>query len=286
MVTSFVAFSLVPPPATAQGHTDRTAGTFGPAGAGPVAVRWKVKEGVMKRWYVSDVMTRDVVTVAPGTGYKEIADLMVHRSVSAVPVVDARRRVLGVVSEADLLAKLEYADRVPRHPLAVRRLPEPLRTKASGDTAAELMTAPAVTVAPTETVTRAARLMEAARVKRMPVVDADGRLVGIVSRRDLVRLYTRPDHDIRAAVRDGVMRSLWIDPALLDIRVRDGVVALSGRLDRHSTCAIVVAFTHALPGVVDVVDDLTYDFDDGDIVASRWYRSHPFSGEPEGVEVR
>jgi CBS domain-containing protein len=286
MVTSFVAFSLVPPPPVAQSHTDRPAGTFGSATPWPVGVGWKVKEVVMKRWYVSDVMTRDVVTVPGTTGYKEIADLMVHHVVSAVPVVDDERHVLGVVSEADLLAKLEYADRVPRHPLAARRLPEPLRTKASGDTAAELMTAPAVTVRPTETVTRAARLMESARVKRMPVVDADGRLVGIVSRRDLVRLYTRPDHDIRAAVTDGVMRSLWIDPALLDIRVHDGVVTLSGKLDRRSTGAIVVAFTHALPGVVDVVDELTYDFDDGDIVASRWYRSHPFSGEPEGVEVK
>jgi CBS domain-containing protein len=240
----------------------------------------------MKRWYVSDVMTRDVVTVSPDTGYKDIADLMVHHAVSAVPVVDAHRRVLGVVSEADLLPKLEYADRVPRHPLAARRLPEPLRRKASGDTAAELMTAPAVTVRPTETVTRAARLMESARVKRVPVVDADGRIVGIVSRRDLVRLYTRSDADIRTAVTNGVLRSLWIDPDLLGIQVRDGVVTMSGHLDRRSTAAIVVAFTHALPGVVDVVDELTYDFDDGDIVASRWYRSHPFSGEPEGVQIR
>ena len=74
------------------------------------------------RWYVGDVMTRDVVSVAPTAGYKEIADLMVRRSISAVPVVDAQRQVLGVVSEADLLAKLEYADRVPRHPLTARRM--------------------------------------------------------------------------------------------------------------------------------------------------------------------
>src|SRR5437868_10932028 len=122
----------------------------------------------MKRWYVDDVMTREVVTVAPGMGYKDIADLLVRRSVSAVPVVDAQRHVLGVVSEADLLAKLEYADRVPRHPLAARRVRMD-RQKAAGDTAGELMTAPAVTVRPTETVTRVARLMDAARVKRVPV---------------------------------------------------------------------------------------------------------------------
>jgi CBS domain-containing protein len=112
-----------------------------------------------------------------------------------------------------------------------------------------------VTVRPIETVTRAARLMEAARVKRVPVVDAGGHLVGIVSRRDLVRLYTRPDADIRAAVADSMLRSLWIDPALLGIQVHDGIVTVSGHLDRRSTAAIVVAFTHAVPGVVDVERD-------------------------------
>jgi len=217
----------------------------------------------MKRWYVGDVMTRDVVSVGTTTGYKEIADLMVHHSISAVPVVDADRHVLGVVSEADLLAKLEYADRVPRHPLALRRLRNG-RQKAAGDTAIGLMTAPAVTIPATETVTRVARLMDAARVKRMPVVDEDGRLVGIVSRRDLVRIYTRPDPDILTSVTDGVLRSLWIDPALLDITVRAGIVRLAGHLDRRSTADIVVAFTKATPGVVDVIDKLDCDVDDRD----------------------
>ncbi|OLB80520.1 MAG: hypothetical protein AUI14_06495 [Actinobacteria bacterium 13_2_20CM_2_71_6] len=237
----------------------------------------------MKRWYVDDVMTREVVTVAPGMGYKDIADLLVRRSVSAVPVVDADRHVLGVVSEADLLAKLEYADRVPRHLLATRRLRSG-RQKAAGDTAGELMTAPAVTIRPTETVTGAARLMEAARIKRMPVVDEQDRLVGIVSRRDLVRLYTRPDDEVAQAVADGVLRSLWIDPALLRIRVRAGVVTMSGQLDRRSLAEIVVAFTKATPGVVDVVDELTYDFDDTGATSSGWYHAHPFSAEREQLE--
>ncbi len=238
----------------------------------------------MKRWYVGDVMTREVVTVPAQMGYKEIADLMVRHSVSAVPVVDADRRVLGVVSEADLLAKLEYADRVPRHVLTTRRMKSG-RQKAAGDTAGELMTAPAVTVRATETVTGAARLMEAARIKRMPVVDEQGGLVGIVSRRDLVRLYTRPDSEVRRSVAEGVLRSLWIDPAMLEIRVRSGIVTLAGHLDRRSTCEIVVAFSKATPGVVDVVDELTYDFDDSDVVESGWYRSHPFSAETEHLEL-
>jgi CBS domain-containing protein len=236
----------------------------------------------MKRWCVGDVMTREVVTVAVDMGYKEIADLMVRHSVSAVPVVDADRRVLGVVSEADLLAKLEYADRVPRHLLATRRL-KAGRQKAAGDTARELMTAPAVTVRAGETVTGAARLMEAARVKRIPVVDVDGRLVGIVSRRDLVRLYTRPDREVREAVVDGVLRSLWIDPGLVRVGVRSGVVTLSGHLDRRSLAEIVMSLSRATPGVVDVLDEVTYAIDDIDAVRSDWYRSHPFSAEPEQV---
>jgi CBS-domain-containing membrane protein len=225
----------------------------------------------MKRWYVGDVMTRDVVSVHTTTGYKEIADLMVRHSISAVPVVDGDRRVLGVVSEADLLAKLEYADRVPRHPLAVRHRRNG-RQKSQGDTAMELMTAPAVTIPATGTVTRAARLMDAARVKRMPVVDDDGRLIGVVSRRDLVRIYTRPDPEIRRSVSEGVLRALWIDPAEVDVAVRAGIVTLTGHLDRRSTADVVVTFAKATPGVVDVVDQLICDTDDRDTVRFGWYR--------------
>ena len=206
----------------------------------------------MKRWQVGDVMTRGVVSVPPTAGYQEIADLLVHRSISAVPVVDGSRHVLGVVSEADLLAKLEYADRVPRHALAARRM-RGGRRRAAGDTAAELMTAPAVAIAATATVTRAARLMDAARVKRMPVIDERGRLV---------RMYTRPDADIGAAVTDGVLRPLWIDRRHVRVAVRAGIVTLTGRVDRRSVADILVAFSRATPGVVDVVDELECDVDD------------------------
>ena len=217
----------------------------------------------MKRWYVADVMTRDVVSVGEATGYKQIADLMVQHGVSGVPVVDTERHVLGVVSEADLLAKLEYADRVPRHPLAARGMRVD-RVKAAGDTAGELMTSPAVTVRATDTVTRVARLMDASRVRRMPVVDETGQLVGIVSRRDLVRMYLRSDAEIRTALVDATLRALWIDPAELGIEVRDGIVTLSGRVDRRSTAGIVAAFVKATPGVVDVVDRLSWQLDDRD----------------------
>src|SRR5690242_18784603 len=161
-----------------------------PRASAGVMVEVDAEGGVMKRWYVADVMTRDVVSVGATTGYKQIADVMVQHGISGVPVVDTAHHVLGVVSEADLLAKLEYADRVPRHPLAARGMRVD-RVKAAGDTAGELMTSPAVTVRATDTVTRVARLMDASRVRRVPVVDEAGQLVGIVSRRDLVRMYLR-----------------------------------------------------------------------------------------------
>ena len=234
----------------------------------------------MKRWYVGEVMTRDVVTVPPDLPYKLVADLLVRRGVSAVPVVDATGLVLGIVSEADLLAKLEYADRTPRHPLSARRMRYRSR-KAVGDSAAELMTAPAVTVSVTETVTRAARLMDAAGIKRLPVVDDGGRLLGIVARRDLLRLYTRPDAETRATLADGVLRSLWLDRSTVDIEVVDGVVTLTGNVDRRSTAAVVVGFALGTPGVVDVVDRLTYDEDD----SAHSGRLHPFQVKPQDVDI-
>jgi CBS domain-containing protein len=230
----------------------------------------------MKRWRVEDVMTRDVVTVGTGASYKEIADLLVSRRVSAVPVVDADRRVVGLVSEGDLLPKLEYTDRAPRHPLASRRLRSGVR-KAGGDWAHELMSAPVVTIGPDASVSQAARAMDAARVTRLPVVDADGRLVGIVSRRDLIRLYTRSDDEVRAAVIRDVLPALWVEPGTVEVAVRAGVVTLTGTLDRRSTASIVARVVEATPGVVDVVDRLGYGFDDGDVIEAHWFDAHPFS---------
>jgi len=233
---------------------------------------------------VKDVMTTTVAVVTTETPFKEIVHRLAEHRVAALPVIDAREHVVGVVSEADLLLKEEHPEPRPG-PLFESRRRSTERRKASGALAGQLMTAPAVTVRATETVTGAARLMEAARIKRMPVVDEQGGLVGIVSRRDLVRLYTRPDSEVRRSVAEGVLRSLWIDPAMLEIRVRSGIVTLAGHLDRRSTCEIVVAFSKATPGVVDVVDELTYDFDDSDVVESGWYRSHPFSAETEHLEL-
>ncbi|HEX2356071.1 MAG TPA: CBS domain-containing protein [Micromonosporaceae bacterium] len=212
---------------------------------------------------VRDVMTADVITADPQTPYKEIVDRMARGGVSALPVVDERGHVVGVVSEADLLHKVELAgDEGHRH-LFERRRRRAAREKAAGDSAGEVMSRPAVTIGPDAPLEEAARLMDSERVKRLPVVDPQGALVGVVSRRDLLRMYTRPDDDIRADILDRVVRGiLAVEPPQIDAAVDEGVVTLTGQVNRRSTTEIAVRLAHGIEGVVDVVDRLTYEYDD------------------------
>ncbi|GGM68085.1 CBS domain-containing protein [Dactylosporangium sucinum] len=217
----------------------------------------------MQPLLVRDVMTRNVVTVAPGAGYRRIVDLLVEMGVSALPVTGDDRRVLGVVSEADLLHKVEFNGADVHARLFERRRDRVAKEKAGGETAEQLMTGPAVTVSADATLTRAAQLMEHHRVKRLPVVDDDERLVGVVARRDLLRRYLRDDDEIRGAVIDGVLRGvLWLDPMEVVVAVKEGHVTLAGQVDRRSTAQIAVRLVRALDGVVGVTDDLEWGFDD------------------------
>jgi CBS domain-containing protein len=217
----------------------------------------------MRALMVRDVMTRSVVTVAPDVGYKQIADLLVDTGVSAVPVVDGDRRVLGVVSEADLLYKVEFNGADVHAGLFERRRSRRAKQKAVGETAAELMTSPAVTVAAGVVLTVAAQLMEGNDVKRLPVVDDAGNLIGIVARRDLLRRYLRNDEDIRTDVLEGVLVGvLWLDPIEVEVAVADGHVTLTGKVDRRSTAQIAARLTRGLDGVVGVTEDLEWGFDD------------------------
>jgi CBS-domain-containing membrane protein len=126
----------------------------------------------------------------------------------------------------------------------------------------------------------AAKVMETKRVKRLPVVDERGRLVGIVSRSDLLMVHLRPDAEIRREVREEVLeRALWIDPGVVAVEVDEGVVTLSGRLDRKSSAVIAVRLTESVAGVVEVEDKLEYDRDDTGEAQGRFYRSHPFTAE-------
>jgi CBS domain-containing protein len=213
---------------------------------------------------VQDVMTPEVVVVAPDCGFKRIVDILAESRVSAVPVVDASGVVIGIVSEADLLHKAENRPDMPTTHVFEGRARRESRAKATGRTAGDLMSSPAITIDPSESIVTAARAMERSRVKRLPVVDkASGRLVGIVARRDLLRPYLRPDDEIKDDVAIHVLRdSMWIDPAGIEIVVDDGRVLLRGRVDRRTTAAIAARLVQALDGVVTVDNELTWDFDD------------------------
>jgi CBS-domain-containing membrane protein len=201
----------------------------------------------MSYWLVKSVMTPDVVTVSPRSTYREIVDALVNAKVSGAPVVDATGRVVGVVTEADLLHRIDAV-------------------------AADLMSAPPIMVRPDVSVAAAARVMEGKRVKRLPVVDEHGRLLGIVSRRDLLRMHVRPDNAIRADVYDDVLRrTLWLDPATVRVTVREGVVRLTGTTERRSTAGLLVRLTCDVAGVVDVVDEIDWEYDDSELVGWRGY---------------
>lgn len=217
----------------------------------------------MRSWEVGDVMTADVVTVKEDTPYRKIVDVLAERRVSAAPVVDVDDRVVGVVSGADLLHKVEFVGvEYERRVFASRRRREAL-TKAHGAVARDLMSAPAITVVPGTAITAAAKIMDDAQIKRLPVTDELGRLVGIVARSDLLRVYLRPDAEIKQDVVHEVLeRALWVEPGAVDVAAHAGVVTLTGCTDRRSTAELVVKLTRTVPGVIEVVDQLGFDYDD------------------------
>ncbi|WP_431895249.1 CBS domain-containing protein [Nonomuraea sp. bgisy101] len=219
------------------------------------------------RTRVEDVMTRQVISVDFDTPFKDVAETLIQHGISAVPVVDADGRVAGVISEADLLRKEEFRELFYREgyrpPLRVRRRHRDAERKATGDTAYELMSAPAVSISREATVVAAARLMDEHDLKRLVVRDDDGCLVGIVSRRDLLRTFVRDDEEIAKDVREDVFeRALWNDPSQVTVTVDHGIVTLNGRMDRRSSAAIAARMTQRVNGVVDVVDNLIWDEDD------------------------
>ncbi len=219
---------------------------------------------------VASVMTRDVVTVTEGTPFVEIVRLMSLHKVSALPVVDNDKRVVGIVSEADLLRKEEFLEQRDGQHWFEGRRQRVARAKAAARTAAELMSAPVVTIDPQATVPLAARLLARHGVKRLPVVDEDGKLVGIVSRADLLGMFLRDDEAVRLEVMDEVLlRGLWIEPQTVMVTVADGIVTLSGRLERKSLIGMAVHLTRMVPGVVDVVDRLSFELDDDRIEMPR-----------------
>jgi CBS domain-containing protein len=210
---------------------------------------------------VDRVMTEDVQTVSPETSLRDVAQLLTQRGISGVPVCDTEGRVVGVVSEADVLAKEEGLPLDEPSTLArlVRRSHD--ESKPSATTAGEAMTAPAVTIAPWRSVAAAARMMIELGVNRLPVMK-DERLVGIVTRADLVRAFARGDGDIQAEIeKDVLLEALWIEPGNVDVEVQDGVVTLRGELETRTDAELVEGYVRRVPGVVDVRAELTWRFD-------------------------
>ncbi|MFJ8200805.1 CBS domain-containing protein [Streptomyces sp. NPDC096152] len=238
----------------------------------------------MKQNKVGSVMTDEVVRAEYATPFKEVARLLADHRISGLPVVDEDDRVLGVISETDLMMRQTGAPG-PHRRLRIGALTAAGRRRAAKSgarTAGRLMTEPPVTVHADDSIAEAARTMAQRHVERLPVLDEEDRLVGIVTRRDLLQVFLRPDAEIRAEVVDEVLvRALWLAPRSVAVSVADGVVTLMGHLERRSEVEIAVSMTRQIDGVVDVVDKLTYRFDDSRIqpedqalhgVADDWLR--------------
>ncbi len=222
----------------------------------------------MKLWLVQDVMTRDVVTVQKDTPYRDVVSVLVGRQVSAVPVIDGFGHVAGVVSEADLLHKVEAVGEPELRIFpAWRRRGD--RAKAGGRTAGEVMTSPAVVVLPSLSVAAAARRMQNEQVKRFPVVDDLGRLVGVVTRGDLLKMHLRSDAEIENDVVEELRHQHpHPEPGKVWVETAGGVVRLIGRVHLRSMAEAAKSQVNQVPGVVGVIDELTYDLDDRMAVGS------------------
>jgi CBS domain-containing protein len=209
---------------------------------------------------VKDVMTARVVSVTKDASFRSMALALRQHRVSAFPVLDDDGKVIGVVSEADMLAKealVSEPEGMPGMVAGLLRRKE--HEKARGTTAADLMTSPAVTVSPDDTLERAARLMYTRKVKRLPVVDANGHLVGIIGRSDLLTAFDRSDEDIRREIVDQVFRhGLRTDPAAFTVEVKDGIVTLEGTAETTEFGHEIVQDIRHVQGVVAVRDRLTY----------------------------
>ena len=209
---------------------------------------------------VKDVMSTHVIAAKQSAPYKELAAMLRNQRVSAFPVIDDDNKVIGIVSETDLLTKEALEGTVPG---TLQGLTDQhVRSQVNGVTAAELMTRPAVTIGPDEPVTNAARLMYNHRVKRLPVTSDDGTLIGIVTRSDVLSVYSRPDADIqREITQDLILGTFGDDPARFTVTVKDGIVTIGGTPETTAVGHDIIAAARHAEGVVAVRDRLSYPAD-------------------------
>lgn len=209
---------------------------------------------------INEVMTTDVITVTLDTPLKRAAQLLAQHRISGLPVLDGAGAVAGVLSEADILVK-EGGERT-KHGGVLGWLLEPsepwLDEKLDAVSAGDAMTAPALTIAPDRSVREAALTMLEEGINRLPVVDEAGKLVGIVSRANLVRAFTRTDAEIGKEIENDVLRrTLWLEPTTVRVTVEDGAVTLDGRVDTASDAELLVTMVRRVPGVISVTSTVT-----------------------------
>jgi len=210
---------------------------------------------------IKDVMTTNVFTVPTGRTLKETAQLLCDKGISGVPVVDDDGIVVGVISEADILFKERGPDRRRGGSFAWLFYPDTIENEAKLDarTAGEAMSQPPLTIGPNRPVGEAASRMLDERVNRMPVVDEAGTLLGIVTRADLVRAFTRSDAEIESEVRKDLFgRTFWLEPETIGITVTNGEVAVTGGVETKSDAQLLPELIEQVPGVVSVDAHLTW----------------------------
>ncbi|MDR7418655.1 MAG: CBS domain-containing protein [Armatimonadota bacterium] len=219
------------------------------------------------RLLARDIMTSPVITARPETTIRDLAALMTTHHISGVPIVTAEHELVGIVTEGDLLYK-EVVPRPHEPPAVVRRLP--LRSvleahdqarKAEGTRAYEIMTSPVLTVSEMATVHEIAHVMVKHKINRVVVLRAN-RVVGIVSRADILKAFRRPDAELAEAIRHSLAHDLWIDLSRVTVEVKDGVVFLDGTVERRSEKELAEKWAMMADGVVEVRNRLTYTVDD------------------------
>jgi CBS-domain-containing membrane protein len=208
-------------------------------------------------------MTTDPIAVHPDTTLKETARIMVRHQVSGMPVIDRMGKLVGIVTEGDFLSQEANRDRPYRLSLLDALFGEGEAELPGAETVAEVMTENVVTITPEASIGEAARVMTHRGVKRLPVVDLDGELVGIISRADVVNAFTKPDDVIEDEVREDIIRRLlFLDPNTIDVVVSDGVVTLNGELENRTEAQLLEELTRRIAGVVRVHSNLSFRIDD------------------------
>lgn len=211
---------------------------------------------------VRDLMTTDPITTTPDTTLKEAARLMVKHKVSGLPVLVAGK-VVGIVTEGDFLRQEASRDQPYRFSLLDALFGDEPAGPPAAERVGEVMTEQVLTVPPEATLSEAARIMANRRVKRLPVVAPDGSLLGVISRADVVNAFTKPDEVIEDEVREDIIkRLLFLDPEVVHVSVRDGIVSLSGTLENRTEAHLLEELTRRIDGVIRVESALTFEIDD------------------------